>query len=147
VELAFRSSCMLPTLMMVLFQPWRPSLRPLLNCKTSLYLMCFTLGFCFSSPRDSRKRNIHYQTANRKGNCVDDWRSKVDWSEARKKAAHTRKWRNAQKKSVIVAKNAMTFTKVRLNELGWKYAEFQSKKKNPQTGIVDLVAVKCDRKD
>ena len=41
----------------------------------------------------------------------------------------------------------MTFTKVRLNKLGWKYAEFCSRKKNPIQGIVDLIAVKLDKHD
>jgi len=44
-------------------------------------------------------------------------------------------------------KNALTFTKVRLNKLGWRYVDFRSRKGYPRTGIVDLVAFKLDKKD
>jgi len=57
------------------------------------------------------------------------------------------KWRKAQLKAHKTDKNAMTFTKVRLNKLGWKYVEFKSKKGFPRDGIVDLVAFKIDKKD
>jgi len=71
----------------------------------------------------------------------------ADMHKAGRKAAVTRKWKKAQKQSVVTAKNAMTFAKVELNRQGWKYAEFKSKKGFPRTGIVDLVALKIDRKD
>jgi len=57
------------------------------------------------------------------------------------------KWRLAQKKAHETEKNALTFTKYRLNKLGWRYVDFQSKKGYPRTGIIDLVAVKLDKKD
>lgn len=57
------------------------------------------------------------------------------------------KWRIAQKKAHRTEKNALTFTKVRLNELGWRYVDFQSRGGYPRTGIIDLVAVKLDKKD
>ena len=41
----------------------------------------------------------------------------------------------------------MTFTKYRLNELGWRYIDFQSKKGYARDGIIDLVALKIDKKD
>lgn len=34
-----------------------------------------------------------------------------------------------------------------MNKLGWKYAEFKSKKGFPRTGIIDLVAFRLDKKD
>jgi hypothetical protein len=58
----------------------------------------------------------------------------------------TRKWREAARKAHETEKNALTFTKYRLNELGWRYVDFQSRKGYPRTGIIDLVAVKLDRK-
>jgi len=75
-------------------------------------------------------------------------------SEAAKKAWITRrekkeqqKWREAARKAHKTGKNALTFTKVRLNELGWKYEEFKSKKGYPRTGVIDLVAFRLDKKD
>lgn len=53
----------------------------------------------------------------------------------------------AQKKAHRTEKNALTFTKYRLNKLGWRYIDFQSKRGYPRTGIIDLVAVKLDKKD
>ena len=57
------------------------------------------------------------------------------------------KWQIAQKKAHQTEKNALTFTKCRLNKLGWRYVDFQSKKGYPRTGIIDLVAVKLDRQN
>lgn len=65
--------------------------------------------------------------------------------EAKSKELH--KWQHAQKKAHKTEKNALTFTKYRLNKLGWRYVDFQSKRGYPRTGIIDLVAVKLDRKD
>ena len=64
-----------------------------------------------------------------------------------KKAKAFGKWQRAQKKAHRTEKNALTFTKYRLNKLGWRYVDFQSKKGYPRTGIIDLVAVKLDRQD
>ena len=50
-------------------------------------------------------------------------------------------------KSHHTDKNAMTFTKIRLNKLGWKYVEFKSKKGFPRDGIIDLVAFRLNRRD
>jgi hypothetical protein len=57
------------------------------------------------------------------------------------------KMQMAQKKAHETEKNALTFTKYRLNKLGWRYLDFQSKKGYARTGIIDLVAVKLDKKD
>jgi hypothetical protein len=57
------------------------------------------------------------------------------------------KWQEAQKKAHKTEKNALTFTKYQLNKKGWKYIDFQSKRGFPRTGIIDLIAVKLDRKD
>jgi len=65
----------------------------------------------------------------------------------RRKNKERQKWREAQRKSVTTGKNALTFTKVQLNKLGWKYAEFKSKRGYPRTGVIDLVAFRLDKKD
>jgi len=57
------------------------------------------------------------------------------------------KWQQAQKKAHKTEKNALTFTKYRLNKNGWKYIDFQSRRGYPRTGIIDLICVKLDRKD
>jgi len=57
------------------------------------------------------------------------------------------KWIKAKGIADRTGKNAMTFTKYRLNEKNWRYVDFQSKKGFPRTGIIDLIAVKLDRKD
>jgi hypothetical protein len=62
-------------------------------------------------------------------------------------SSEQRKWEHAQKKAQKTGKNALTFAKVHLSDLGWKHVEFKSKKGYPRTGIIDLVAVKLDRKD
>jgi hypothetical protein len=64
-----------------------------------------------------------------------------------KKGSELRKWQTAQKKAHRTGKNALTFTKVRLNKLGWRCVDFRSKRGYPRTDIVDLVAVKLDKKD
>jgi len=58
-----------------------------------------------------------------------------------------RKWRKAQRKAHRTEQNALTFSKVRLNKLGWRYIDFQSRKGYPRTGIIDLVAVRLDKRD
>jgi len=64
-----------------------------------------------------------------------------------KKGKELRKWQRAQKKAHRTEKNALIFTKYRLNKLGWRYIDFQSKRGYPRTGIIDLVAIKLDEKD
>lgn len=44
-------------------------------------------------------------------------------------------------------KNALLFTKYKLGQRGWRFADFQSKKGFPRTGIIDMIAFKLDRKD
>jgi len=44
-------------------------------------------------------------------------------------------------------KNALLFTKYRLGQLGWTCANFQSKRGYARTGIIDMVAIKLDKKD
>ena len=53
----------------------------------------------------------------------------------------------AAKKAHEREKNALLFTKYRLGQLGWRCANFQSKRGYARTGIVDMVAIKLDRKD
>ena len=67
-------------------------------------------------------------------------------SKAAKKAWETRRKKAASRKAYLTGKNAITFTKKKLTPLGWKYAEFKSKKGFPRDGIVDMIAVKIDKK-
>jgi len=64
-----------------------------------------------------------------------------------KQGEELRKWQRAQKEAHRTEKNSLTFTKYRLNKLGWRYIDFQSKKGYPRTGIIDLVAIKLDKQD
>jgi hypothetical protein len=43
--------------------------------------------------------------------------------------------------------DALKFTKYKLGKYGWRCADFQSKRRYPRTGIVDMVAIKIDKKD
>lgn len=63
------------------------------------------------------------------------------------KAAHTRKWRRASQLAHEKAKNAKTFTKYILSQKGYKCISLDSKKGYEYKGIVDLIAVRRDRKD
>jgi hypothetical protein len=58
-----------------------------------------------------------------------------------------KKWKIAKKKSIKTEKNALLFTKYRLGKCGWRCADFQSKRGHARTGIVDMVAIKIDKKD
>lgn len=55
--------------------------------------------------------------------------------------------RSAAKKAHEREKNALLFTKYKLSQLGWRCANFQSKKGYARTGIIDMVAIKLDRSD
>ena len=66
--------------------------------------------------------------------------------KAGKKAARTRKWRGAQKKSHATYINSKTFTKWNLSKKGFKSISFESKKGFEYKGIVDLVAIKRNNK-
>lgn len=63
------------------------------------------------------------------------------------KAAHTRKWREAQKKSHVTTRNAKTFTKYRLTEQGYRCVCFDTPRGYEYKGVVDLVAVKRDNQN
>jgi len=56
-------------------------------------------------------------------------------------------WKAAQKKAHKTSKNAKTFTKVKLNKKGYRYVDFDTRKRHEYKGIVDLVAVKRDNKN
>jgi len=60
------------------------------------------------------------------------------------KAAHTRKWRAAQRKSFVTAKNAKTFAKYRLSQKGYRCISFDARSGYEFKGVVDLVAIKRD---
>lgn len=62
------------------------------------------------------------------------------------KAARTRKWRLAQAKAQKTARNAKTFTKLALTKRGWKCLSLDSKSGYEYKGIVDMIAVKRDKK-
>lgn len=63
---------------------------------------------------------------------------------AGQKAAHTKKWRAAQVKSLMTAKNAKTFAKHRLSQKGYKCISFDAPSGYEFKGVVDLVAIKRD---
>lgn len=63
------------------------------------------------------------------------------------KAAHTKKWRAASKKAHQTSKSAKTFTKYFLSKGGYKSMDLDTKKGYEYKGIVDLIAVKRDKKD
>ena len=69
---------------------------------------------------------------------------KVDKSKMTRgeKAAHTKKWREAQKKAHATAKDAKTFAKYRLSQKGYRCVSFDTPKGYEYKGVVDLVAVK-----
>lgn len=75
--------------------------------------------------------------------------AKVDRSAmtSGQKAAHTRKWREAQRKALAAARNAKTFAKYKLSQRGYKCISFDSAKGYEYKGVVDLVAVKRDRRN
>ena len=75
--------------------------------------------------------------------------AKIDKSKmtSGQKAAHTRKWREAQRKSLATAKNAKTFAKYKLSQKGYKCISFDTKKGYEYKGVIDLVAVKRDTKN
>jgi hypothetical protein len=63
-----------------------------------------------------------------------------------KKAAQTRKWRDAKKKADKTAKEAKTFAKKALKEKGgFECASFESKTGHESTGIVDVVGLRRDK--
>jgi hypothetical protein len=66
---------------------------------------------------------------------------------AGKKAAHTKKWRRAQRLAHATGKSAKTFTKYFLRKHGYRATSFDSRRGYEGKGIVDLVAVKRDTKD
>ena len=55
--------------------------------------------------------------------------------------------KNAAKNAHKTELNALLFTKYKLGQLGWKYHDFQSKKRYARDGIIDMIAFKLDRKD
>jgi len=63
------------------------------------------------------------------------------------RAAHTRKWRRASRLAHMRAKNAKTFAKYVLAKQGYRVLSLDSPRGFEYKGIVDLVAVKRDRKD
>ncbi len=63
------------------------------------------------------------------------------------KAAHTRKWREAQRKALAMAKNAKTFAKYKLSQKGYRCLSFDTRSGYEYKGVVDLVAVKRDTKN
>ncbi len=63
------------------------------------------------------------------------------------KAAHTRKWRRASRLAHMRAKNAETFAKYVLAQQGYRVLSLDSRKGFEYKGVVDLVAVKRDKKD
>jgi hypothetical protein len=60
------------------------------------------------------------------------------------KAAHTRKWRQAQVKAQRKARNAKTFTKLALTKMGWKCLSPDSRSGYEYKGVVDMIAVRRD---
>lgn len=66
---------------------------------------------------------------------------------AAQKAAHTRKWRRASERAHARARNAKTFTKYLLGKKGYKTLSLDSRKGYEYVGVVDLLAVKRNRKD
>ena len=68
-------------------------------------------------------------------------------SEPAEKAWVTRRKRQVQRKAHRTEKEALKFTKVRLNKLGWRCIDFQSRKGYARPGIIDLVAMSLDKKD
>src|SRR3972149_1611186 len=75
--------------------------------------------------------------------------AKIDKSKmtAGQKAAYTRKWRGAQQKALLTAKNAKTFARYKLSQEGYRCISFDSSKGYEYKGVVDLVAVKRDTRN
>jgi hypothetical protein len=63
------------------------------------------------------------------------------------KAAHKRKWRNAQREALKTAKNAKTFCKYKLSQKDYRVISFDTKRGYEYKGIVDLLAVKRDKRN
>ena len=55
--------------------------------------------------------------------------------------------KTSQKKSLAARKKAIIFTKAKLDKLGWKCVELKSKSGSPAKGVVDLIAVRLDKRD
>ncbi len=66
---------------------------------------------------------------------------------AGQKAAHTRKWRRAAELAHQSGQNAKTFTKYFLAKNGYKCLSLDSRKGYEYKGVVDLIAVKRDKKN
>jgi hypothetical protein len=64
-----------------------------------------------------------------------------------RKAAQTRKWRRAASLAHRHSQNAKTFAKYELSKKGYKCISLDSKKGYEYKGVVDLVAVKRNRKN
>jgi hypothetical protein len=81
--------------------------------------------------------------------CAKETFMKIDRIKmtAGQKAAFTRKWRDAARKAHHTGKNAKTFTKYFLGKGGYKYMSLDSKKGYEYIGVVDLIAVKREKKD
>jgi hypothetical protein len=76
-------------------------------------------------------------------------KDKIDKSKmtAGQKAAYARKWRRAQVLANYRARNAKTFTKYLLSKRGYKCISLDTRKGYEYKGIIDLVAVKRDKRD
>jgi len=66
---------------------------------------------------------------------------------AGQKAAHTRKWRRASELAHMSGQIAKTFTKYFLAKKGYKCLSLDSRKGYKYKGVVDLIAVKRDKKN
>lgn len=64
-----------------------------------------------------------------------------------RKAAHTRKWRQASRLAHKRAKDAKTFTKYVLSHQGYKVITLDTRSGYESQGIVDLVAIKREAGD
>ena len=58
-----------------------------------------------------------------------------------------RKMKLAAKKALYTHKVSIAKVKARLKRMGWESVAFQTKKKNPLTGIVDLVAIRRSKRN
>ncbi|HHT9132560.1 MAG TPA: hypothetical protein ACFYED_08740 [Candidatus Tripitaka californicus] len=63
------------------------------------------------------------------------------------KAAHTRKWRRASTLAHARARNAKTFTKYFLQKRGYRCISLDSRKGYEYKGVVDMVAIRRDKKN
>jgi hypothetical protein len=57
------------------------------------------------------------------------------------------KMRLAAKKALYTHKVSIAKVKAKLKKMGWESVAFQTKKKNPLTGIVDLVAIRRSKRN